>query len=183
MRLMVKVFPFRLVAVMKVTISTVKANTGLSVALEQLIFEWRRLFKVPSLRRAAPEVFVDQDDAYLDQANPVSGTKYAVLDTTKNVKIYAIFVYVVWTVQPLVEVHVTIDGKVTTFTKADCITATAYYAKKNSATAETDQGLDTTDYIVYSSYLKEGQSVKVEAESTGGTVSSLKCRVKYAKKP
>jgi len=42
--------------------------------------------------------------------------------------------------------------------------------------------LVTTDVEVTRSFLLEGRSVKVEAETTGGTVSNLSATVKYAKK-
>lgn len=122
-----------------------------------------------------------QADATLSQANPVSGTKYTVLDTVNNTRIIGISAQCTWTVQPTpLEIHVTIDGETVTFTVANPATATDYFAANSLANAETAQELAAAQPAV--PFLREGQSVKVEAEITGGTVSNLSARVKYAKK-
>ena len=126
----------------------------------------------------------DQDDATLSQANPTSGTKYTVLDTIANVRIISISVQCTWTVQPTpLEIHITIDGKTITHTFANPVTATDYVAFINPTKAATAQGLSATDPtdLGLPAFLREGRSVKVEAEITGGTVSNLSSRVKYAK--
>ena len=137
----------------------------------------------PSLRRARPDVFKLQTDASLSQATPTSGTKYTVLDTVKNVRIIGIVASVTWTGQPTpLEIHVTIDGQAYTFTVTDPVSATKYYARLLSGNAITAQPLVTTDVEVTRAFLLEGRSVKVEAETTGGTVSNLSATVKYANK-
>jgi len=121
-----------------------------------------------------------QADATLSQANPVSGTKYTVLDTTKNVRLLNIIVRVTWTVQPTpLEVHITIDGQVVTFTKTDPVTITSYFPQTLDAFTLPGGVLDTV--VVHRAFLLEGRSVKVEVETTGGTVSNLSARVKYAR--
>ena len=133
------------------------------------------------VRRAEADVFKQQADATLSQA-PVSGTKYEVLATTKNVRIIGISVQCTWTVQPTpLEIHITIDGQTVTFTVTDPVTATDYFCQNSFAAAETAQELTTTQPD--QAFLREGRSVKVEAEITGGTVSNLSARVKYAKIP
>ena len=127
-----------------------------------------------------PNVFKQKADATLSQA-PVSGTKYTVLDTKRNVRIIGISVQCTWTVQPTpLEIHITIDGQTVTFTFTDPVSATDYFAKNSLATAETAQELTVTQPDV--PFLREGQSVKVEAEITGGTVSNLSARVKWSQK-
>lgn len=124
-----------------------------------------------------------QPDATLSQANPVSGTKYTVLDTqqAQKIRIIGISVQCTWTVQPTpLEIHITIDGQTVTFTFTDPVTATDYFAKNASANAETDQELNVTEPTV--AFLREGRSAKVEAETTGGTVSNLSARVKWDKR-
>lgn len=128
------------------------------------------------------KLYEQQADAALNQASPVSGTKYEVLATAKNVRLIGISVQCTWTVQPTpLEIHVTIDGQTVTFTFTDPVTATNYFAKNASGSAETAQELSTTEPTV--AFLREGKSVKVEAEITGGTVSNLSARVKHAKIP
>ena len=124
-----------------------------------------------------------QPDATLNQANPVSGTKYAVLDTqqAQKVRIIGISVQCTWTVQPTpLEIHVTIDGQTVTFTITDPASATDHFACNSLGNAETAQELSITQPD--QAFLREGRSVKVEAEITGGTVSNLSARVKWAKR-
>lgn len=120
-----------------------------------------------------------QADAVLNQANPVSGTKYTVLDTTKNVRIYSIWVKVTWSVDTSgLEIHLTIDDVVYRFF-VDPTSAQNYFVRiVGNATAD-GQVLETTEH--QKTWLIDGQSVKIEAESTGGTADPLEARVKYAK--
>ena len=83
-----------------------------------------------------------QPDASLNQANPVSGTKYTVLDTIRNVRIIGIEVNVTWTVQPSpLEIHITIDGQTLRFFKTDPVSATAYFCKNSWGALENAQEL------------------------------------------
>jgi len=124
-------------------------------------------------------------DAAISQANPVSGTQYTVLDTTRNVRIHSIVAKVTWTVQPNpLEVHLTVDGNSYTYTQANPVTATDYAIVQSVAgdmLAETG-GLMANTYGVDTLPVKnfEGLSVKVVAEITGGTSNPLECRVKYS---
>jgi hypothetical protein len=124
-------------------------------------------------------------DAVLNQATPVSGTKYTVLDTTRNCRIHSIVAKVTWTVQPTpLEIHLTIDGEAFVATQANPVTATDYALAQSVATdmLAAVAGVFTTAYNVDALpiYNYEGQSVKVEVETTGGTVDPLECRVKYS---
>ena len=124
-----------------------------------------------------------QADATLTQANPVSGTKYTVLATIANTVILSIATAVVWTVQPSpLEAHLTIDGNTLTHSKANPATGAYYYAHHTPSATETLQLMDGS-YDVAMRIFKthEGRSVKVEAETTGGTTSSLVCRVRHGK--
>ena len=125
-------------------------------------------------------IFKHQDDATINQANPVSGTKYEVLAETKNVRIISIAVRCTWTVQPTpLEVWITVDGQTMRFYFPDPISDTWY---KGYIADESVEGYLTVDYAAqYRAFLLEGRSVKVEAEITGGTVSNLSARVKWAK--
>ena len=135
------------------------------------------------------KVFAHQSDATLSQANPVSGTKYTVLDTTKNLRIIGISVKITWaTTQPTpLEVHITIDGNTITHTFTDPVSATEYVAYRDRSKAATAQGLKAfleADELTAPAFLYEGRSVKVEAEITWATTqpTPLEVRVKYAKK-
>jgi len=124
-----------------------------------------------------------QADATLSQANPASGTKYTVLDTTPNARIIGISVSVTWTVQPTpLEIHVTIDGQTITYTIPNPVSAFKYLCANDVREPESSQPIiDTANYMLMGAFLREGRSIKIEAETTGGTVSSLDARVKYAK--
>lgn len=145
--------------------------------------------RTSSRRQAVPK---HQADAYVDQSSPVSGTKYEwstdgtqtnKLGALTNIRLLSIYVECTWTVQPSpLEIHVTIDGQVITHTVANPVSTTTYCAVILSTTAETAQKLDSnTDKAAYQQPIYEGRKVKVECEVTGGTVSNLKMRVKYAK--
>ena len=124
--------------------------------------------------------FEQQANAVLHQANPVSGTKYTVLETKRNVRIIFIGVSVTWTVQPSpLEIHLTVDGNTITFTQADPVSEGWYDAYFVYYADDLHQGFNYMSQ--YRAFLLEGRSVKIEAETTGGTVQSLDARVKYAK--
>jgi len=70
-----------------------------------------------------------QTNVVILHANPVSTTRYPVLATTKNVRIWGLGVAITWAVtQPTpLEVVITIDGKTLTFVQANPVSGTAYY--------------------------------------------------------
>jgi len=122
-----------------------------------------------------------QADATLSQGNPVSGTEYEVLATTRNVRILGIAVKCTWTVQPSpLEIHITIDGQVLTYIKTDPVSDQNYAPTPSSASAP-DANILGTSLMQYRAFLLEGRSIAVTAEITGGTVSNLSARVKYAR--
>jgi len=131
-----------------------------------------------------------QADATVNQA-PVSGTKYEwssdgtqtnKLGDLKNIRIISIVAQCTWTVQPTpLEVHLTIDGQALLWTKTDPATATDYFCVFNDDDAPDAMQFETGATGKYRSFLVEGRSVKIEVEITGGTVSNLFLRVKYAK--
>lgn len=125
-----------------------------------------------------------QADAYLSQANPVSATRYTVLDTTKNVRIISITAMVTWaTTQPTpLKVYVTIDGQSIVHYKSDPVSAVQHEARFTASALPTSQPLvdvATSD----GPFRYEGRSVKVEVEITWAVTqpTPLVCRVKYAK--
>jgi len=125
---------------------------------------------------------VRQADATLNQASPTSGTKYTVLDTVKNARILHIVVACTWTVQPTpLEIHVTIDGVAVSFSQTDPVSTSEYEAAYTSPFYDAQGMADAGTRGAYRAFLDEGRSVKVEVEITGGTVSNLSARVKYAK--
>lgn len=127
-----------------------------------------------------------QADTTLSQANPVSGTQYAVLATNINVRIWAASAYSEWTVQPSpIELHFTIDGNTLTHAKANPVTATHYIAQLNAQGSEIQGNMDIYTALGYSliarSIMIEGRSVAAVAEITGGTVQLLTARIKWSK--
>lgn len=124
-----------------------------------------------------PNVPAMKQEITFSQANPVSGTKYTVLDTAANVRILGIYALVTWTVQPNpLEVHITIDGQALVATQANPVSNTMYFVTKG---AVTQFNMSVTDMSEYIAFLLEGRSVKVEVETTGGTVSQVDCYLKY----
>ncbi len=128
------------------------------------------------------KIFKHQADAAISQAAPVSTTIYTVLATTPNARIISLSAQVTWTVQPTpLEIVVTIDGQTIIYAYANPISATPYFAKTASQSAPASQEMTSTDPTIYRAFLLEGRSIMVQARTTGGTVSNLTCRVKYAK--
>jgi hypothetical protein len=123
-----------------------------------------------------------QADAVLSQTNPTSGDKYTVLDTTEYVRLIGIAAQVTWTVQPSpLEVHATVDGQALRWFRNNPNTATNYFAHLDVRTAANAGALGPSDVLwQYNSFILEGRSVKIEVETTGGTVSNMTCRVQYA---
>ena len=136
-------------------------------------------FQLPE-KKTVPE---HQADAYLSQANPVSGTWYTVLDTTKNVRLLSLYATIVWTTtQPTpLEVRVTIDGQTETFAVANPVSGTDYIGVLGYAGAS--YLINTFTEQRSRAFLLEGRSVKVEVRITWATTqpTPLQCRVKYAK--
>ena len=131
---------------------------------------------------APPRVAKQQPDAVLSQDNPVSGTKYTVLDTRRNVRIKNISVRCTWTEQPSpLEIHITIDGQTWNFAMTDPESDKTYYICLAGNQAPGSYYLDPTDRGLGQAFMFEGRSVKIEAEITGGTVSNLYARTKWAK--
>lgn len=124
-----------------------------------------------------------QADATLSQSNPVSGTKYTVLATSKNVRFYQATVKVTWTGQPTpLELHGTVDAQSLTWTQANPVSTTNYYVYGfNAGNAPTTQNLNTFNFVDPHTFILDGRSVKLEAETTGGTVTNLSSRVIYGK--
>jgi len=130
-----------------------------------------------------------QPDATINVNNPVSGTKYewgyppgTPLGTQKNVRIIEISATCTWTAQPTpLEIHLTIDGNNITFGQANPVSGFNYSPEWWPDKAEADQLMIQDGYSPYRAFLIEGRSVKIEAEITGGTVSLLSARVKWAR--
>lgn len=117
-------------------------------------------------------------DATLTQINPVSGTKYTVLATTANARIISACASVTWTVQPNpLQIHCTVDGQnQPEASQANPVSTTYYEIHNYPATANWAM---SNSFTVHRAFLIEGRSIKIEAETTGGTVSALNARVKY----
>lgn len=124
-----------------------------------------------------------QDQTIVTQASPGTGTKYTLLDTTKNVRVITAVVRCTWTVQPNpLELHGTIDGQTFRWYSAAPVSNTWY-----DAVWDSEQDIANQGFVVVGSnaphtraFLLEAQSVKIEMEVTGGTVSEVKGKVIYA---
>ena len=136
---------------------------------------------------ARVQVFQQQADAAISQANPVSTTLYEVLATTKNVRIISIAAYVTWAVtQPTpLEVVVSIDGITKIYLIINPVSATTYHARPTAISDDNNQTLDSSYFDHQRAFLLEGRSVRVQVRVTWAITqpSPLVCRVKYAKIP
>lgn len=136
-------------------------------------------------------VFVQQADAAISQADPVSTTLYEVLATTKNVRILGIACQVTWAVtQPTpLEVVVTIDGQTIIYSMVNPVTATPYAPyvapATDIATAANQLMIAAWTAALLPIAILEGRSVRVQIRITWAVTqpTPLVCRVKYAKIP
>jgi len=129
-----------------------------------------------------------QPDAYLNLV-PVSGTRYGwstdglvsgALGALNYVRLYSIACWCVWTVQPSpLETHVTIDGQAVRFFFNNPASTTVYKVRPWENPDSADNWMSVTTYD--KAFILEGRSVNVEFEITGGTVSNLSARVKWAR--
>ena len=128
----------------------------------------------------APE---HQDDAVLDEANPASGNEFTVLDTTEFVRIITVATRVDWTGQPTpLEVRLYIDGEIITYTQNNPVNTPWYRLLRDDVFPGSAQTFTTTaGHHQNRSFFIEGRSVGVTAETTGGTVSRLRSRMKWAR--
>lgn len=122
-----------------------------------------------------------QDDAFLNQTDPTSDLLYDVLEV-ENARIICIAANVTWTVQPTpLEVLVTIDGQPINFQVADPQNSMYYNAILVNWLPPALQTLQNPiDAETYRAFLLEGRNILIQARTTGGTVQTLTCRVKYA---
>lgn len=135
------------------------------------------------------QTFEHQPDATIDQDNPVSGQKYEwedaegkPLGTQKNVRTIQILVNVTWTAQPSpLEIHITEDGQTRKAVIPDPVSEEVYeVCMGHSLTGDHYRFISPAS--VQRPVLTEARTIKIEAEITGGTVSNLSARVKYAKR-
>ena len=137
------------------------------------------------------QVFQQQADAAISQANPVSTTLYEVLATTKNVRILSLAATITWAVtQPTpLEVVVTIDGQTLIYAVSNPVSAAEHVDMSLPSRAEASQQLvspaNNAEWMAHRGFLLEGRSVRVQARITWAVTqpSPLVCRVKYAKVP
>lgn len=135
---------------------------------------------MPRVNRAGADVFEHQAEATLNQANPVSGTKYTVLDTTKNVRALGMSGEVTWSVDTTsLEIHLTIDGNAYA-PSVDPTSGTIYVVYLDESHATAVFLLSSSAQSPNRAFLLECRSLKVEAESTGGTADPLEANVIYS---
>lgn len=116
----------------------------------------------------------------INQVNPISGTEYEVMATSKHVEILLMSAHVVWTLQPTpLEIHIYINGvKAITHTRGNPATATEYYANSQPESPLLSQTFTGTLPIIAKLWPRI-ETIRVTAEITGGTVQNLYCRFLY----
>ena len=114
-------------------------------------------------------------------AAPSTGIKNPVLAQTPNARIYGICAITTWTVQPTLEVWITIDGVEYRATFTNPVSTTPYYVTKSPLRSAAADIFILTATLPVHAFLVEGRSITITVESTGGTVSNLKCYAQYGK--
>lgn len=138
-----------------------------------------------SLDKVSP-TFIQQNDAVLSQANPVSTTVYSVLTTKSNARISSIYVKVTGANATPLTVTVTKDGIAEVHTVNPGVDGTAYFCGTDVDAAYTSQALATsltTANCILFPFTAEAQSIAVSAVCThAGGITSLDVRVKWSQK-
>jgi hypothetical protein len=123
--------------------------------------------------------FQQQPDATLSQVDPDQNEWYAVLNSTRECKIYAVTV-LVWTTNETLEVRITIDGQVLVGSIA--ATHTTYYYVHHQLYASA-LAIDGNIFLLGKYTPLEGRNVKVEVRKTTDAGSgTLDARVVWAKR-
>src|SRR4030042_5199715 len=111
-----------------------------------------------------PVVPAHQADIYLNQAAAVQNTWYTVLNTTKNCRLYTVWVRMA-TLAEDIELRITIDGKVLAVAQAAAVAGTKYFAIIDT-NGNLALILSTSTFNVGVYAPLEGRSVKVEVRKT-----------------
>ena len=131
---------------------------------------------------APQKLYVNQLDAFLEQVDPESGTRYVVLAPTPNVRLKSIAVSLMWTAQPaLLQAYVTLSIKEIIFVRTDPPTGTPLMAQLLDNKAPSDQIFGTISHLYNRGFMLEDRLATVDVVVIGGAVSLLQCRVKWAK--
>lgn len=115
----------------------------------------------------------------LNQANPISGTQYALLPTTTYVMLLVTSGVVTWTVQPSpLEMHMNLDGQTPSPARTNPVSTTVYHLKHFSMhTNGLSIFLDATN--LDSPLNMAAKSMGINLETTGGTVQNLSGQISY----
>lgn len=122
-----------------------------------------------------------QEDAVLAQANPISGTQYALMNETM-VRLYWVLFFVEWTVQPSpLELFHDLDGVTQFITEqGNPVSLTAYYDSLFHGV-----GTGVANLLVEA--IRQGnmdlcaKEVLLQIETTGGTVQTLSGRAMWSR--
>ena len=124
-----------------------------------------------------------QDDVAINQANPISGTPYAVLPVTTFVRVIAAGSYCTWTVQPTpLQLHFVIDGAAISYSIVNPGSVVAYTPSHYATDPPLNQAMIGEGAESFNRpFLLEGKSILITAEVTGGTVQNLVARIIHAR--
>lgn len=127
-----------------------------------------------------------QDDAVISQASPGDGDIYDVLGTAaapeELVRIISVAIRCTWTGQPdPLETHITLDGNSYNPGVTNPVNNKVYYNRNMGFLSDVWNYDDGHVWYAYKSFAAEAREAYIGAEVSGGTVSALDCRVKWAK--
>lgn len=114
------------------------------------------------------------------QTNPVSGTQYELLPETELIRIITVGLRCTNSVTPTLECHITVDGNVLTFTKANATSNQWQTPAVDYNQTEAGQPLITGTGQRVRQFIFEARSASITVEVTGGTVTDLRSNIYYA---
>ena len=132
----------------------------------------------------AKDIYIQQPDAYVSINDPTVGLLYSIppFDVERrDVRIIGVAANCTWTGAPSEgAIYITMDGQLITYLCSGPVSGTTYYATNGLAESESNQTLSDTSPAV--PFLREGKRIKIQAKITGGVVTNLWVRVKWAKR-
>lgn len=127
-------------------------------------------------------VYKQQADAVIAAVPPALGTPIPFTMIPYNVRLIGATIECTWTVQPdPLEIHVVVDGVTFTFKKNNPVSATRYgLTHMDLEYQESSQSL-YAGLTTVQAFVLEGRHVAIGCEVTGGTVSRLDARLRWAR--
>ena len=132
----------------------------------------------------AKDIYRQQPDAYVSIDDPTVGQLYSIPPfdiERRDIRIIGMAASCTWTGAPSEgAIYITMDGQLITYLCSGPVSGEIYFAKNGTEFPESEQTLVTEPPDT--AFLREGKRIKIQAKITGGIVTNLWVRIKWAKR-